>query len=239
VIDFGKIDGNYENPQDTMVQNGTSALSVCAIHSGLAAVGDLAVLAVCHRASNDAGNLVQRVDRQTTASTTNFTIGYTAASDDVGFACLAICEASASKTGSEAMALAQAEAQSGTGTATVSDTHALPTAEYQHGGLPTLGYPVAGGGSWVSYRRWCARTTIRGYRRRRPLDDLHLRSQHKSLDRSGVKLAIYTDDPGQNRPQDKLTDTWRSPFPPTASGLVFRIHQRHADAARILDRAGC
>lgn len=73
---------------------GKSAMAVCAFAGGLAAVGDYTLTANCSTVdSNDSGQEIQRVDRQTTAGTSDFTIGYTfTGTDDVALAALALSD---------------------------------------------------------------------------------------------------------------------------------------------------
>lgn len=81
------------NPQALLSYGGNECLAVCNIQSGLAAPTDLTLLAGMSAISSfDFGQRVIRLDRQTTAGTTDFTIGYTAASDDVAFVAVALAE---------------------------------------------------------------------------------------------------------------------------------------------------
>lgn len=74
------------NPQYTLPTGSDLCMGFCGVYSGLAAPTSLTVLAnMTFGLSADFGPNCARTDRQTSASTANFTIGYTAASDDVAF----------------------------------------------------------------------------------------------------------------------------------------------------------
>jgi hypothetical protein len=94
VKDTDGISEDIQNPQVTLQYGGKSCLSVCALGGGLSNVTDYTLVASMSAVhDNDSGNEIQRVDRQTTAGTSDFTIGYTAgSSDDVSFAALAISD---------------------------------------------------------------------------------------------------------------------------------------------------
>jgi hypothetical protein len=101
VIDFGSISENAANPQDTMVYSGREAVSVSAIYSGVAAPSNLSLLTdmtAVH--DHDFGAFVSRVDRQTAAGSTDFTIGYSSGADDVAFVALAFAEIQTTVSGS-------------------------------------------------------------------------------------------------------------------------------------------
>jgi hypothetical protein len=94
VQDSDSISEDLDDPQRTLQYSGKSCLAVCALAGGLPNVTDytpVASMSTVH--DNDSGNEIQRVDRQTTAGTSDFTIGYTTAgADDVSFCCLAITD---------------------------------------------------------------------------------------------------------------------------------------------------
>ncbi len=89
---FDTLSENAASPQLTLV-TAKSSLRTFVIYSGAGATTDLTLLAN-HTAvhNHDYGNFVSRQDRQTTASAGSFTIGYTAANDDVAMVGIAIQE---------------------------------------------------------------------------------------------------------------------------------------------------
>jgi hypothetical protein len=99
VIDHDGIDNNVADPQVTLQYGGREALAVCVLMSGTATnpVGTL-LSGMSRVADGDAGAYVHTVDRQTTAGTTDFTIGYTLTSDDVAFSAVAVAEVAGSQT---------------------------------------------------------------------------------------------------------------------------------------------
>jgi len=93
VLDSDGIDEDVANPQVTLSYGGNSGLALCVLFSGTPDVPVGTLLSGMSRVhDNDLGVAVQTVDRQTTASITDFTIGYTLASDDVAFSAIAIGE---------------------------------------------------------------------------------------------------------------------------------------------------
>lgn len=81
---FLRIGADVANPQLALDSGTIEALRFMIIYSGLAAPTDLTPVAnmtAIH--DHDFGAFVARFDRQTTAGTGSFTIGYTSASDDV------------------------------------------------------------------------------------------------------------------------------------------------------------
>lgn len=90
----GRLQGDQANPQIALDSGADSALRFCVINSGLAAPTDLTMLSgMTEGGIADWGNQCMRSDRQTTASSGSFTIGYTASSDDVAMCAVAVAEA--------------------------------------------------------------------------------------------------------------------------------------------------
>lgn len=84
---------NIANPQATLSYAGRTSIAFSALHSGLPNVTDAALLTgMTAVASQDWGVAITRIDRQTTPGTSDFTIGYTSASDDVGMFAAAITQ---------------------------------------------------------------------------------------------------------------------------------------------------
>lgn len=126
VVDNDHVGEDTANPSLVMNVSGREALAFVCIHSGLAAVGSLALLTgMTALHDHDWGNQVARSDRQTTASTSDFTIGYTSASDDVAMKALSIAEVStgdATATPSTVAAVAAVPAPTARGAASTSPT---------------------------------------------------------------------------------------------------------------------
>lgn len=84
VTNVGVLQEDQANPTITQDPDARKAIHYSVIYSGLPNVSDLTMAAGMTAVHNhDYGAFVSRVDRQTTAATTSFPIGYTAASDDV------------------------------------------------------------------------------------------------------------------------------------------------------------
>lgn len=80
------LQNDQANPQVTLSTGGRNCMSFGQIGSGFDSVSGLTPLAnMTAISSYDAGAKVVRFDRQTTSSTSNFTIGYTATLDDVAY----------------------------------------------------------------------------------------------------------------------------------------------------------
>lgn len=89
----GKAEENQANPQVALDTGLTSSLRYVGIFSGLPDPGSLTVLSGMSAIDGeDQGTWTHRWDRQTTASTGSFTIGYTAADDDVAMVAVALQE---------------------------------------------------------------------------------------------------------------------------------------------------
>lgn len=97
IVTFGKLEqADRLDPKIALDAGATSALRFCIIYSGLDAVTDLALLTgITAVHSHDYGAFVTRSDRQTTASTGSFDIGYVAALDDVAMSAVAVQETAA------------------------------------------------------------------------------------------------------------------------------------------------
>lgn len=82
----GAIPNDASNPQLTLSTGGRNCMSFGQIGSGFDALPSLTPLAgMTNVGSYDAGAKVVTCDRQTNSSTSNFTIGYTAVTDDVAY----------------------------------------------------------------------------------------------------------------------------------------------------------
>lgn len=89
-------EGDQANPSAALDTGSNSSLRYAFIRSGLPNVTDLALLTDMSAVlSEDHGASVTRLDRQTTASTGSFTIGWTSSSDDVAAIYIAIQEVAA------------------------------------------------------------------------------------------------------------------------------------------------
>lgn len=94
VVSVGAIPNDASNPQLTLATTGRNCMSFGQIGSGFDATSSLAPLAgMTNLGSYDAGAKVVSFDRQTNSSTSNFTIGYTATSDDVAYVAVNIATA--------------------------------------------------------------------------------------------------------------------------------------------------
>lgn len=92
--DFDSIGGDQADPQLTLTTAGS--MCFCVIGSGLPAPTSLTILSgMTAVQDHDLGQDCYRCDRQTDPNTGTFTIGYTAASDDVAMAAIAIKEVGA------------------------------------------------------------------------------------------------------------------------------------------------
>lgn len=93
----GTVEGNTADPSVALDSGSNPALRYCVIFSGLVSPARLTILSgMTAITDHDYGATCARADRQTTAGSGSFTIGYTAASDDVGMVAAAIRETSAS-----------------------------------------------------------------------------------------------------------------------------------------------
>lgn len=93
VVARGGITNNVADPSVTLAVQGRTSLAVGVIYSGLAAPTSLTIngnMTAVH--DHDFGNYVARSDRQTSASSSDFTFSYTAATDDVAFSVCSISE---------------------------------------------------------------------------------------------------------------------------------------------------
>lgn len=89
------VDGNTANPSVALTNSsGSSAMSFAAMYSGLSTIASLAAGADCtlFTTSELAGNFCSACVRQTTASTANFTVAVTSATDDVAFSAVMVQE---------------------------------------------------------------------------------------------------------------------------------------------------
>ena len=92
----GVAQENQANPQIVLDSGADSALRYCHIYSGLVGPASLTILSGMTAIHNhDFGPACDLTDRQTSPSTGSFTIGYTAASDDVAMVAFAIKEVTA------------------------------------------------------------------------------------------------------------------------------------------------
>lgn len=93
VESVSSIDGDVANPSVFLPANGKSCIAVCALYSGGANVPVGTLLTGMSRVhDHDLGAFVATVDRQTSPSSSDFTIGYTLATDDVALAALNFAE---------------------------------------------------------------------------------------------------------------------------------------------------
>lgn len=107
----GVLEEDQANPQIALDSGADSSLRVSALYTGLGGVASLTVLAGMEAFDsagadanfNDQGAFCLTLGEQTTASTGSFTIGYTAASDDVAMVAAAIREVSAATAGPSRM----------------------------------------------------------------------------------------------------------------------------------------
>lgn len=94
LLDSNRAQENQANPQFALNSGNSSALRFFLINSGLPNVSDLTLIAgMTALLSDDAGARIVRVDRETSPSVGNTTVGYTGVSDDVAMVGLAIAEA--------------------------------------------------------------------------------------------------------------------------------------------------
>jgi hypothetical protein len=94
VVDFDSINEDATNPSVTLQYGGRSSIAIGALYSGLAAPSNISQVANTTLVSDhDFGNFSAEVARQTNAGTADFTMGFTAANDDVAFVAIAIAEA--------------------------------------------------------------------------------------------------------------------------------------------------
>lgn len=94
VIDSDGQTENRANPSVTLNYNSRSAMAFAALYSGLTDPTAITVGANCTALSTTdiAGAFTGFFQRQTTAGTADFTIGVTAATDDAGYAAVAVAE---------------------------------------------------------------------------------------------------------------------------------------------------
>jgi hypothetical protein len=103
----GVISEDATNPQIALDSGADSALRYCVINSGHGVVGNVAPLSGMSAVSDiDHGSRIVRVDRQTTAGSGSFTIGYTATIEDVAMCAAAIKEVAGGVTVTPAAASA-------------------------------------------------------------------------------------------------------------------------------------
>jgi hypothetical protein len=98
VRDVRRLAEDQANPSALMPSNGATALRYSVLYSGQDAVASTSVLAgmtAIH--DHDFGAFVSRCDMETTASTGDFTIGYTVASEDVAFVAVALVNTTATQ----------------------------------------------------------------------------------------------------------------------------------------------
>lgn len=109
VLTTGALSENRTSPQVSLAYQGRQALAFCAIGSGLASTASLALLAGMTAVQDNVSvspartGQCQRVDRQTTPSTSDFLIGYTSGTDDVSFAAVAIAETALGRVEDQAL----------------------------------------------------------------------------------------------------------------------------------------
>lgn len=97
VQDTDVREGDQSNPQVTLTTGGYSCIAVFAFGGGLNDVSLYTdVSGQTRDDENDSGNEVQIIGHQTTASTSDFTVGFTSAADDVSLAAANLREAGVS-----------------------------------------------------------------------------------------------------------------------------------------------
>jgi hypothetical protein len=95
VLASGSIGVDQANPQIALSYGGRTGQAYASCYSGLSTVGSLTVLGTCtatHDYDLPDGTYVAVACRQTTPGTADFTIGWTAASDDVAMVAIAVTE---------------------------------------------------------------------------------------------------------------------------------------------------
>lgn len=89
VQNYDTIGGDTANPQIALTTGGNNCMALCQIGSGFDSLGSLTALGTMTSINSyDDGAKTTYTDRQTTSSTSNFTIGYTGTIDDVAMVAL-------------------------------------------------------------------------------------------------------------------------------------------------------
>lgn len=94
IWETGIVEQNAASPQVALNTANDSALRYCVIYSGASVTTALSLASTLMStvSDHDFGAFVGRVDRQTTASTGSFTVGYNSGTDDVALVAVAIRE---------------------------------------------------------------------------------------------------------------------------------------------------
>lgn len=97
VADSAKVENNIANPSATLTANGQSGMAFAAMFSGLNAAATAAASCTLIDTHNYDGGGARYADwvRITTATSSNQTVGFTSASDDVAFVAALVSEAPA------------------------------------------------------------------------------------------------------------------------------------------------
>ena len=93
VVDSDEVNENVADPSVTLSYGGRTCITVGALFTGFAQPSSAVVLSgmtAVH--DHDLGSQATRVDRQTTPGTSDFTFGYTMATDDVAMVAVAVSE---------------------------------------------------------------------------------------------------------------------------------------------------
>jgi hypothetical protein len=132
-----EINGDTANPQVTLQYGGISCLGYVGLAGGASTVASYSLLSgMSTGLSNDSGQEIQRVDRQTSAGTSNFTIGYSyATSDDVALFAVAVREETAQTITGQSVGL----------TANISAASVLPGAVTVNGATINANLAVTAG----------------------------------------------------------------------------------------------
>ena len=94
VVTQGGIDNNVADPSVTLAYSGRTCMSLAAFYGGGAAPTSFTPNANCSTVhDHDLGAFYSEIIRQTTAGSSDFAIGGTAATDDVAYAAIAVSEA--------------------------------------------------------------------------------------------------------------------------------------------------
>jgi hypothetical protein len=94
VVDKDGIDENATNPSVTLQYGGRTCMSFSALYSGLSLTSSVTAGTNCTKDSTLelAGNFTSATEHQTTAGSSDFAIGMTAAVDDAAYSAIAVSE---------------------------------------------------------------------------------------------------------------------------------------------------
>ena len=94
VVDHGGVDNNAANPSVTLSYGGRTCMAFSILYSGLTDQTSLTTGANCTKDSTTdfSGNFTCAPEHQTTAGSSDFAIGWTAATDDVAYSAIAVSE---------------------------------------------------------------------------------------------------------------------------------------------------